>query len=451
MRENFGSKFTFIMAMAGSAIGLGNIWRFPYVVGEYGGAAFIIIYVLCCLLLSLPIFLCEAIIGRRSGCSTYGAMEKLAPGTPWKAMGIVTVITAFIIVSYYSVVGGWSLDYFLRSCVTGLDAGSQETATGVFSGFCSSVWEPLIAFTLFLSFTAVIVVGGVKKGIEKFTKLATPMLGILICVIAVYSSTLPGASAGIGYLVKPDWSKIGPSTFSFALGQSFYSLSLGVGCVIVYSSFMRKSENIVSVAGWTAIFDTIFAVIAGFAVMPAVFAAGIEPGAGPSLVFETLPYIFSQMSQQAPLLGRIITILFFLAILIAAVTSSISMFEVCVEHMVDHKGMSRKKASVQFFLKSWILGALCSLSFGVLSDVKLFGQNIFGMCDVLSSNFFMTLTALAVALFVGWKMDRKEVRDELTNGGTLKFNCRIFDTFHFMVKWIAPVMILVIFVSNFLV
>lgn len=449
MREKFGSRFTFIMAMAGSAIGLGNIWRFPYMVGEYGGAAFIIVYILCCLILSLPIFLCEAVIGRRSGRSTYGAMTILAPGSPWKGMGIVVVVTAFIIVSYYSVVGGWSLDYFVRSCVTGLGAGSRESTTEMFSVFSSSVWEPLAAFTVFLGLSAFVVQAGVKGGIEKFTKLATPALGILICIIAVYSSTLPGASAGIEYLVKPDWSKITPSTFSYALGQSFYSLSLGSGCVVVYSSFMKKSENIFTVAGWTAFFDAIFAIIAGFAVMPAVFAAGIEPGSGPSLVFETLPFIFSEMGAQAPVVSRIITILFFLAILLAALTSALSMFEVCVEHLVDHKGFSRKKASILFFVNSWILGALCSLSFGVLGNIKITGKSIFGLCDFLSSNILMTLTALAVAVFVGWRMKKADVRDELTNGGTSGKKI-IFDTAYFIIKWIAPVMILVIFVSNFL-
>lgn len=449
-REKFSSRFTFIMAMAGSAIGLGNIWRFPYMVGEYGGAAFIIIYILCSLFISLPIFICEAIVGRRTGSSSYDAMNKLAPGSNWKLVGLVTVVTAFVITSYYSVVGGWSLDYFIRSFSGGLKAVSQEEATGIFTKFSSSVWEPLIAFTGFLALSASIVAAGVKGGIEKFTKWATPSLGILIIIIAVYSISLPGSSAGVEYLVKPDWSKLTPSTFSYALGQSFYSLSLGVGCVVVYSSFMKKSDNILASGGWTALFDTLFAIIAGFAVMPAVFAAGIEPGSGPSLVFETLPYIFFQMGQQAPALSRIITILFFLAILVAALTSSISMFEVCVEHMVDHKKQSRKKAAIRFFIWTWVLGVLCCLSFGVLKNVRIFGNSIFSTCDILSSNYLMTLTALVMSIFVGWKMDKSEVRDEFTNGGTLKGNARIFDSLHFVVKWIIPVMIVEIFVSNFI-
>lgn len=436
--------------MAGSAIGLGNIWRFPYMVGEHGGAAFIIVYILCCIFISLPIFICEAIVGRRTGSSTYDAMSKLAPGSKWKYIGIVTVVTAFIITSYYSVVGGWSLDYFIRSCSGGLRSATQAEATGIFTNFSSSVWEPMAAFMGFLALSAIIVAAGVKGGIEKFTKWATPSLGILIIIIAIYSISLPGASAGVEYLVKPDWSKLSPSTFSYALGQSFYSLSLGAGCVVVYSSFMKKSDNILASGGWTAIFDTLFAIIAGFAVMPAVFAANIEPGAGPSLVFETLPYIFFQMGQQAPVLSRIITILFFLAILVAALTSSISMFEVCVEHMVDHNKMSRKKAARLFFAGSWVLGTLCCLSFGVLGNVKIFGNTIFSNCDILSSNYLMTLTALVMSIFVGWKMGKSEARDEFTNGGTLKWNARIFDTLHFVVKWIVPIMIIEIFVSNFI-
>ncbi len=448
-RETFGSRFAFIMAMAGSAIGLGNIWRFPYMVGEYGGAVFILTYIVCCLFISLPIFFCESIIGRRSGQSTYRAMTLLAPGTGWKSMGLVVVVTAFIIISYYSVVGGWSLDYFFRSCTVGLEAPTRETATGMFSIFSSSVWEPALAFTAFLGLSALIVTAGVRKGIEKFTKFATPLLGLLIVVIAAYSVTLPGAKSGVDYLMRPDWSKLTPATFSYALGQSFYSLSLGAGCVIVYSSFMKKSDNIVSSGGWTALFDSLFAIVAGFAVMPAVFAAGIEPGAGPALVFETLPYIFSTMGMQMPVLSRVITVLFFLAILIAALTSSISMYEVCVEHLVDHKKLSRRKASLLFFAGSWVLGMLCSLSFGVLGEVKIAGLNIFSICDTLASNFFMTLTALAVALFVGWKMKRSDVRDEFTNSGTLRFNCAVFDTFLFLVRWVVPFMIILIFVSNF--
>ena len=438
------------MAMAGSAIGLGNIWRFPYMVGEYGGAAFIIIYICCSLLISLPIFYCESIIGRRARASMYDSMEKLAPHTRWKYVGVAGVAGAFIILSYYCVVGGWSLDYFIRSCVTGFDADSQEAATGLFSSFSSSVWESLAAFLGFLALSAVIVRAGVKQGIEKFTKIATPLLAMLIIMVATYSISLPGAGAGVEYLIYPDWSKVTMRTFAFALGQSFYSLSLGVGCVLVYSSFMKKTESIASAGIWTAVFDTLFAVIAGFAIMPAVFAAGLEPGSGPSLVYATLPYIFSTMGAQVPVISRVMSILFFLAVFIAALTSSISMYEVCVEHLVDHRNMSRRKATGVFFAGALVLGSLCCLSFGVLSDVKIAGNTIFGFCDMISSNFFMTLISLAVCIFVGWKMSRPDVREEFTNGGTLKGASVVFNVLYFLVKWIVPVMILFIFVTNFI-
>lgn len=447
-RDNFGSRLTFIFAMAGSAIGLGNIWRFPFMVGEYGGAAFIIIYILCSAILALPVFFCESIIGRRTAKSSYFALESIAPDSKWKYLGLISVITCFIIDSYYSVVGGWSLDYLVRSCSVGLDAPSCEAASSVFGGMASSVWEPILFHTLFIGASALIVIGGVKKGIEKFSKVTMPILLVLIVTIAVYSISLPGAMAGVEYLVKPDWSKVNTETIAYALGQAFFSLSLGVGCVLVYSSFMKKDENILAAGGWTAVFDTMFAIIAGFAVMPAVFSAGLEPGAGPALVFETIPYIFSQIGLKAPVVSRIITILFFLAIFMAALTSAVSLFEVCVEHLVEHRKFSRKKAAAIFFSGCWTLGILCSLSFGVMSDVKLFGDTIFDFCDSLSSNYLMTLGALAYTVFVGWRMKKADVRDEFTNSGSLTANNKIFGVLYFAIKWLAPVFIVIIFLTN---
>ena len=447
-RDSFGSKFAFVMAMAGSAIGLGNIWRFPYMVGEYGGAAFIIVYIACCFLVSLPIFYCEAIIGRRARNSMYNAMNTLAPGTAWKHTGVACILGAFIILSYYSVVGGWSLDYFVRSCLSNFNVTTTEQASGLFGNFSSSVLEPAIVFTVFLALTVIIVRFGIKGGIEKFTKFATPALAIMIALVAVYSIFLPGAKAGVEYLIRPDWSKLSAKTVAFAMGQSFYSLSLGVGCVVVYSSFMKKSDNLCSSGLWTAGFDTLFAVIAGFAIMPAVFAAGLQPDSGPSLVFATLPYIFTSMGENFPIISRVVSIIFFLAVFIAALTSSISMCEVCVEHSVEHKGHSRGRAALQLFWKAWILGMLCCLSFGVLRDVKLLGNSIFGFCDTLASNYFMTLISLVTCIFVGWKMKKADVRDEFTNNGSLKTNGKIFNVLYFIIRWIVPLMIIAIFVSN---
>ena len=449
-RENFGSSLTFILAMAGSAIGLGNIWRFPYMVGEHGGAAFIIAYVLCGLLIALPCFVCEAVIGRRARLGVYGAFKKLAPGTGWKWMGFACVITSFIIVCFYSVVGGWSLDFLFRSLAGTLAGGSPEDAVGVFSRMAASPLESIAMMALFLGVTALIVLGGVKKGIEKFTKHTMPLLFILMLAIVIFSCLLPGAGEGVKYLVKPDFSKLDGAGWAAALGQAFFSMSLGMGTVLIYSSFMKKENSILASGLWTAGSDTLFALISGFAIMPAVFSAGIEPSAGPPLVYETLPYIFARMGQDSPIIGYVVTLIFFLAVLTAALTSSISLFEVCVEHSVEQHGRKRWQGVLAFFLPGLALGVLCALSFGPLKDVTIFGKTIFDLCDYVSSNVLMTLGALAFALFVGWKMSKADVRDELTSGGTVKLGKGVFNVLYFLIRWIIPPVILIIFVSNIL-
>ena len=449
-RENFGGRSAAILALAGSAIGLGNIWRFPYMVGQTGGAAFIIIYLVSCLLLSLPIFLAEAIIGHRTHAGTFGAMEKLAPGTKWKWLGLLTVVSPLIILSYYSVVGGWSIGYLWQSLATGFHAGEIDAVSSAYGAFISSPGWPLVCHTLFLLGCAWIVSAGVKSGIEKFNKITMPLLFVLIVLIMVYSLSLPGASAGVTYLVRPDFSKITPSAVAAAMGQSFFSLSLGVGTILTYSSYIRKKENILVTGLGTVGFDLLFALVAGFAIMPAVFAAGIEPGAGPGLIFETLPYIFAKMGAAVPVLSAVVAVLFFVTIVCAAFTSAISMFEVGVAYLVEQRKLTRCKATALIFLGTWALGALCSLSFGPLAGVKLFGLSIFSFCDMLTSNFLMTFGGLLFVLFVGWRMDKTAVRDEFTAGGTARFNCAVFDAFWFLLRYVAPLAIVVIFITNFL-
>lgn len=435
-----------MLALAGSAIGLGNIWRFPYMVGQNGGAAFIIIYLFCIIFLSLPIFMTEAVIGRSTQSNTFGAMNKLAPGTKWRSLALLTVLSPLIILSYYSVVGGWSIGYFIDSVTEGFDIEVKSH----FGKFISSVWGPLICHTVFLSITAGIVTAGVKKGIEKFNNISMPLLFALIVLIAVYSLTLPGAGAGVRYLVKPDFSQITPKVFSYAMGQSFFSLSLGVGTVLTYSSYMKKNENILRTGFGTAFFDLMFALLAGFAIMPAVFSAGIDSDAGPALIFETLPYIFASMGESLPFLSRAVSILFFLTIVVAALTSSISMYEVGVAYLVEEKKLSRRRSVLRIFFCTWLLGVLCSLSFGPLGGIKLMGKTIFDFCDFMTSNFLMTFGAMLFAIFVGWKMDKAVVRNEITCGGTLKGNSLLFDVIYFMIRYIAPLVILAIFIVNFL-
>lgn len=436
-RDQFGGKFAYIMALAGSAIGLGNIWRFPFMVGEHGGAAFVIVYILCSLLISLPIFLSEAVIGKKTGKGAYESLHTLAPGTPWKYLGIVTIVACFVIVSFYCVVGGWSVDYLVRSIGGNMGEATREGAGALFDSVAGSVWEPLAAHLIFLGLTALIIFLGVQKGIELFSKVSIPLLFVMILVVTVYSLRLPGAHAGVEYLIHPDFSKLDASAIAAALGQSFFSMSLGVGMVVTYTSYSRNS-NIIEAGSWTAIFDTLFAILAGFAVMPAVFAGGLKPEAGPSLVFETLPYVFGQMAEEMPVFSRIVTILFFMSILLAALSSSISLFETSVNHLMDRRGMGRGKATLLIMAGTWGLGVLCALSFGPLKDFHIFGQTIFEFCDLFAANYLMTLGALAFAIFVGWRMDKVEIQSTVG-----KF-------FRFMIKWIVPPAILAIFLSNIL-
>lgn len=440
----FGSKLAAVLAMAGSAIGLGNIWRFPYMVGQNGGAAFIIVYLVSALLLSMPIFLSESIIGRTAHKGTFSALRSLAPGSKWHWAGFITVITPLILVSYYSVVGGWSLHY----SVVSIERGFAGREAGAFGSFISGTWAPLCYHTIFLGICAAIVSAGVKKGIERFNKLVMPVLFVLMIVITVYAVCLPGAMEGVRYLIKPDFSKLTAQGISAAMGQSFFSLSLGVGTILTYSSYLHSDEDILSSGLGTAGFDLLFALIAGFAVMPAVFAAGIEPGAGPGLVFDTLPFIFGKMGETLPILSRIVSILFFVSLLFAAITSAISMIEVGVAFLVEEKKMNRGLASVLVFGTTWFLGIFCSLSFGPMAGFQIDGRGLFDFLDHMVSDYLMSFGGLLFTIFVGWRMGREEVRRDFTNNGTRKLNNRIFNTVYFLIRYVAPVGITVIFITN---
>lgn len=440
MRDSFGSRFGAIVAMAGSAVGLGNLWRFPYLVGENGGAAFIIVYILLSFLICLPIFVSEFVIGRRSQKNAYAAFRDLSGGSEWRWIGLFTVIVPLIVLSYYSVIGGWSVEYLLKSLTFSFSDASRSTMNTMFTDFVSSIWAPLATHTVFLLFTTLIVIVGIKDGIEKFSKVMMPLLFIIVVAIAIYSLMLPGASAGVDYLFRPDFSKIDAKACASALGQAFFSLSLGFGTIMTYASYVSKGDNIMTQSAATAISDLMFALIAGVAIMPAVFAFGIDPQAGPGLVFETLPYIFGQMPA-----GGLIAILFFAALLVAALTSSISMLEVAVAYLVEEKKFSRVWACITLFVICWIVGALCSLSFGPLSDIRINGDNLFDFFDSLSSNVLMTLGSLFTVLFVGWRLKRTDIYDEFTNGGTLSTNARIFGVLWFLIRYICPLAIISIF------
>jgi NSS family neurotransmitter:Na+ symporter len=444
-RDGFGSRFGALVAMAGSAVGLGNLWRFPYLVGENGGAAFIIIYVALCFLICLPIFISEFVIGRRSQKNAFAAYRDLSGGSAWKWVGLMTVIVPLVVASYYSVIGGWSIQYLFKSLTFSFTGDTQDAINTMFTDFVSSPWPPLLCHTLFLLVTAIVVMSGIKGGIEKFSKIMMPLLFFIVIGIAVYSLTLPGADAGVRYLFHPDFSKIDGKACAAALGQAFFSLSLGFGTILTYGSYVSKKENIMFQSTATAVSDLMFAMIAGTAIMPAVFAFGLNPQSGPGLVFETLPYVFSQMPA-----GGFIAILFFVALIVAAVTSSISMFEVATAYLIEEKNMSRVAACSLTFAICWVFGAFCSLSFGPMSDILIFGRTIFDFFDNLSSNILMTLGSLMTVLFVGWRLKKTDIYDEFTNGGTLSANVRIFGVLWFLIRYIAPLAIIFIFLFGLL-
>lgn len=429
-KEQFGSSFAAIAALAGSAIGLGCIWRFPYMVGENGGAAFIIIYFAASLLLCVPIFFAEFIIGRRSGANCLGAMRKLAPDSGWKWLGALCILIPTIILSYYAVVGGWSVAYLLKSCT--LDFPSFES-------FSASKWASVSAFIVYMLISCLIVAGGVRKGIETFSKISIPILFILIVFLAIYALTLKGSAGGVEYLLKPDWGKVNAQTFVNALGQSFYSLSLGMGIIVTYASYISKKDDTVLYGVGTAGFTLFFAMLAGLVIMPAVFAAGIEPGSGPGLVFDSLPFIFTQLSEASPVLGTLVAVFFFLTVSIAALTSSISLIEVPVAWLIEEKGFRRWKATLLVFIVTTAVGAICAVDLG-----------FFEFLDKLCCNFLLPIGGILCVAFVGWRMSKADVLDEFSSGGIREGNKKIFRVIYFIIKYVAPVAVAVIFLSNFI-
>lgn len=426
------------MTMAGSAIGLGNIWRFPYMVGEHGGSMFVIVYLFCTLIFSLPVFISEIVIGRRSGKSSYLAMSSLTGGNKWwKLAGLFTVLIPCVITSYYSVVGGWSLHFLWLSLKGVFTMAEPDSVTGLFSEFVLSGWGPIALLFAFLAICGLVVSFGVKTGIEKFNKITIPILFVMIILIMVYSLSLPGSMEGVRYLVTPDFSSFNSKMLVFALGQSFYSLSLGLGAIITYGSYVSRKEDIVATSFGSAISDLIFALIAGFAIMPAVFAAGIAPGAGPGLIFQSIPFVFAKMGAASPVVAYIVAILFFLSIVVAALSSTISMYEVMVAYLIEHFKMKRIPASIMVFLIVGGLGILSAMPFGILDFL-----------DALSSNVLLVLCALISVIFVGWTLKKEDVEDEITNGGKLK--SIFFKPYYYLVKYLAPVFLIVILIYNFI-
>ena len=438
-----------IMALAGSAVGLGNLWRFPFLAAQNGGGAFIFVYLILLLTICLPVLMTEITLGRKCRSNVTRVYDNL--GAPrWRWAGFITLLTPIVIMAFYTVVGGWSVKYLVQACTFSFtDPGADYS--GTFGGFISSTYEPLVYTVIFLAATAIANFGGVKNGIERFSKPMMTVLSVTIILVAIRSLTLPGATEGTKYLLIPDFGKIDGKVLITALGQAFMSLSIGIGILLTYGSYVKTKEDIVMTAVSTGLIDTLFAIIAGLAIIPAVYAIAYMNGtvpavnAGPGLVFITLPGVFASMPG-----GSIIAILFFLSLLLAAVTSAISMLEVIVAYFIEEWHLSRNRAVSVSMIIIILLGCICSLSQGTLAGITVAGMNIFDFFDVISSDVFITVGSLIMVLFAGWRIKKAGFMDELTGHGTSQTPAWMFRYVYFMVRWVAPVIIIVIMLSNIL-
>ena len=452
-RGSFGSQLGVILASAGSAVGLGNIWRFPTEVGRGGGAAFILIYLGFILLLAMPVMLCEFIIGRSARSNAIGAFQKLAPGKPWIAAGIMGVLGGFLVLSFYSVVAGWTLHYTIQSALGQLQGqcsmfnGQSSMDFGAaFNVFVSDPWQPIIYLAVFLLLTHLVVARGIQHGIERYSKLMMPMLLVIILLLVGFSLTMPGAAEGVRFLLQPDLSEVTPDVVLGAMGQAFFSLSVGLGCLVTYSSYFSKETRLVNSAMNVCIIDTMVAVLSGFIIFPTVFSVGIAPDAGPGLVFITLPNVFNLMFGEMPVVGYVFALLFYVLLLLAALTSSISMHEICTAFISEHFQTGRRRAATIVTLICLLLGAFCSLSFGPWQEVTVFGKGFFDLFDFTVTKFLMPLGGLLMTLFVGWYLDRRLVERQLTNDGAL--SVRTMRPLLVLIRWVAPIGILVIFLNE---
>ena len=448
-RENFGSKIGAMLATAGSAVGLGNIWRFPIETGQNGGAAFIIIYAACVFLLGIPIMMSEFFIGRHTQTNTAGAYRKLAPGTPWKWVGRLGVLTGFVILSYYSVVAGWTAEYTRLAIGNCFDGKSAADFPTIFNELVSNPWKSVAWMLAFMVVTHIIVVRGVKGGIEKFSKVMMPALFIILIVLAVCSATLPGASQGLEFLFRPDFSKITGSVVLNAMGQAFFSLSLGLGCLCTYGSYFASDTNIGKTALNVSLIDTFVAIMSGLIIFPAVFNAGYAISSndiGPSLLFITMPNVFQQAFGNVPLLSYGVSVLFYFLLVVAALTSTISMHEVVTAYVSEEFNMNRRKAATIVTTACSTVGIVCALSFGPFAGVKLFDMTIFDLFDYVSSNIFLPVGGMFISIFAGWYLDKKIVRDEITNYGSLRAPYLRFIIF--ILRYFAPVAIAIILLNQ---
>lgn len=439
----WSSNFGFILAAVGSAVGLGNIWKFPYMVGESGGSAFVIAYLICIAFIGFPILIAEWLVGRRGQKNPINSFEDVAQSEGksklWGIVGGSGILGAFLILSFYSVIGGWALNYTAKAIsgnFVGQDSGAIE---GLFSAMLASPTELTLWHTIFMIITVAIVAVGVTKGIEKAAKVLMPLLGLLLLVIVGYNFTTGGLGETISYMFAPDLSKLNGKVMLAALGHAFFTLSLGMGIMVTYGSYLGKQTNLLKTARTVVILDTIIALVAGLAIFPIIFSNGLDPAAGPGLVFISLPLAFGAMTA-----GTVIGTLFFLLITFAALTSAISLLEPSVELLEERTPMNRLTSTLVASIAIWLLGIAALLSFNLWSDIMLFGNNIFDLLDKLTSKFMLPLTGMAGIIFVGWKLNQESIKTELGLSGMS------WTLWQITARFIAPLGVLIVFITTLL-
>lgn len=439
-RAQFATRMGVIATTVGSAVGLGNIWRFPYEAGVHGGGAFLMVDLIFIFIIGVPVICAEFIIGRHTGANVRGAFKMLAPGRSWGIVGYIGIIASLLILSFYSVVAGWTLEYIYQSVTDFSGVHTVEGLHDQFDRFAQSNWRPAMWTVLFLLCNYWILARGVRSGIEKMSNILMPLLFVILLAFAINSLMMPEAAKGLEFLFKPDFSKMTPSVLLGGMGQAFFSLSLGLGCLITYSSYFKKETPLVKTAFTTAGLDTLVSIMAGVIIFPAVFTFGQEPAAGPKLVFEVLPSIFSNLTG-----GMIWSTLFFVLLFLASLTSTISMSEISIAYFVEEYGMGRKKATRLNFTIALIFGVLCALSFGCMSDFTICGLTLFNLFDYVSSNVLLPIGGMVISIFVGWVLDKSVVRQEL--GSPVRpLPKMIARAIVFCLRYVAPICIGMVFI-----
>lgn len=443
-RGSFGSKIGIILATAGSAVGLGNVWRFPYMTGENGGAAFILVYIVFIFLLGIPGMVNEFIIGRHSASNAARAYHKMSRGRPWRGVGLLGILCSTIILGFYSVVAGWCLQYLYAS-IAGQLSGDADYVRSYFQEFSSSLLRPILWSVGFVLLTHLVIIRGVKKGIERISKLLMPTLFVLLIILVISSCMLPGAMTGVEFLFKPDFSKITSDVILAALGQSFFSLSLGTACLCTYASYFGREANLLKSAVQISIIDTIIAILAGLMIFPAAFSVGVSPDSGPSLVFITLPNVFQQAFASMPIVGYVISILFYALLAVAALTSTISMHEIGTAYFHEELKRPRAQAAWIVTVGACVIGMLSSMSCGAC-NLRLLGMSLMDFFDCITAQYMMPIGALLTCLYIGWGARTAVVNREFTNCGTVYR--RLFPVYLFMVRFICPILIAIVFLNQ---